>query len=59
MSDSLYLIDGSSILFRAFFAIRNLSTRDGRPTNAIFGTLKMVEKLLRERDPSHIAVVFE
>ena len=29
-----------------------LSTRDGRPTNAIFGTLKMVEKLLRERDPS-------
>jgi DNA polymerase I len=59
MSDTLYLIDGSSILFRAFFAIRNLSTRDGRPTNAIFGTLKMVEKLLRERDPSHIAVVFD
>jgi DNA polymerase I len=59
MSDTLYLIDGSSILFRAFFAIRTLSTRDGRPTNAIFGTLKMVEKLLRERDPSHIAVVFD
>ena len=59
MADTLYLIDGSSILFRAFFAIRNLSTRDGRPTNAIFGTLKMVEKLLRERDPSHIAVVFD
>ncbi len=59
MSDTLYLIDGSSILFRAFFAIRSLSTRDGRPTNAIFGTLKMVEKLLRERDPSHIAVVFD
>ena len=59
MADTLYLIDGSSILYRAFFAIRQLSTRDGRPTNAIFGTLKMVEKLLRERDPSHIAVVFD
>ncbi len=59
MADLLYLIDGSSILYRAFFAIRHLSTKDGRPTNAIFGTLKMVEKLLRERDPSHIAVVFD
>lgn len=59
MADTLYLIDGSSILYRAFFAIRHLSTRDGRPTNAIFGTIKMVEKLLRERDPSHIAVVFD
>lgn len=59
MADILYLIDGSSILYRAFFAIRHLSTKDGRPTNAIFGTIKMVEKLLRERDPSHIAVVFD
>lgn len=59
MGDTLYLVDGSSILYRAFFAIRNLSTRDGRPTNAIYGTLKMMEKLLKERAPSHIAVVFD
>jgi DNA polymerase-1 len=59
MGDTLYLVDGSSILYRAFFAVRSLTTRDGRPTNAIFGTLKMMEKLLKERSPSHVAVVFD
>ncbi len=59
MPDTLYLIDGSSILYRAFFAIRHLSTRDGRPTNAIFGTLKMAQKLLKDHAPSHIAFVFD
>jgi len=59
MAETLYLVDGSSILYRAFFAIRNLSTRDGRPSNAIFGTLKMVQKLLKEHSPTHMAVVFD
>jgi DNA polymerase-1 len=59
MPETLYLVDGSSILYRAFFAIRNLSTRDGKPTNAIFGTVKMAQKLLKERAPSHIAFVFD
>ena len=59
MAETLYLVDGSSILYRAFFAIRQLSTRDGRPTNAVFGTLKMMEKLLKDRAPSHLAVVFD
>lgn len=59
MAETLYLVDGSSILYRAFFAIRNLSTRDGRPSNAIFGTLKMAQKLLKEHAPSHMAVVFD
>jgi DNA polymerase-1 len=59
MAETLYLIDGSSILYRAFFAIRGLSTKAGKPTNAIFGTVKMVEKLLRERAPSRMAVVFD
>ena len=59
MADVLYLIDGSSILYRAFFAIRGLSTADGRPTNAIFGTLKMAEKLLKDHAPDHIAFIFD
>lgn len=59
MADTLYLVDGSSILFRAFFAIRHLSTRDGRPTNAVFGVLKMAQKLLRDHDPTHMAFVFD
>ncbi len=59
MAETLYLVDGSSILFRAFYAVRDLSTRDGRPTNAIFGTLKMAEKILRDLEPSHIAFVFD
>jgi DNA polymerase-1 len=59
MAETLYLVDGSSILFRAFFAVRDLSTRDGRPTNAIFGTLKMAEKILRDLEPSYIAFVFD
>lgn len=59
MGETLYLVDGSSVLFRAFFAIRNLSTRDGRPTNAIYGTLKIAEKILKEHKPTHIAFVFD
>ncbi len=59
MAAKLYLVDGSSILFRAFFAIAHLSTHDGRPTNAIFGTLKMAEKILKDYDPKYIAFVFD
>lgn len=59
MTDKLFLVDGSYVLFRAFFGIRRLSTRDGRPTNAIFGAYKMADKLLKEHDPEFIAFVFD
>lgn len=59
MTDKLFLVDGSYVLFRAFFGIRRLSTRDGRPTNAIFGTYKMADKLLKEHNPEFIAFVFD
>lgn len=55
----LYLVDASSLLYRSFYAVRNLSTRDGRPTNAIFGTLKMAQKLLRDHRPEFVAFVFD
>lgn len=61
MSDrpTLYLIDGNSYIYRAFFAIRSLSTSKGFPTNAIYGFTNMLMKVVRERRPDFIAVAFD
>ncbi len=59
MTDRLYLIDGSHMAFRAFFAIRGLTNRAGEPTNALYGFVATLLKLIRERQPSHLAVVFD
>ena len=56
---TLYLIDGTNCLFRAFFAIRGLSTRSGTPTNAIYGFTMMLRKILREKTPHLMAVAFD
>ena len=55
----LYLIDGYSNIFRAFYAIRALSNSKGFPTNAIYGFLNMLRKLLREEKPELIGVAFD
>src|SRR4051812_36260112 len=55
----LYLVDGSSYVFRAFHAIPFLSTTKGVPTNAVYGFTNMLVKLLREEKPSHLAIVFD
>jgi DNA polymerase I len=55
----LVLIDGSSYLYRAFFALPPLSNSAGQPTGAIHGVLSMLLKFLREHPPRHIAVVFD
>ena len=57
--DRLLLVDGSSYLYRAFHALPPLSNTAGEPTGAIHGVLNMLAKLLREAEPSHIAVVFD
>jgi DNA polymerase-1 len=60
MSDSpLVLVDGSSYLYRAFHALPPLSTKSGEPTNAVLGVVNMLYKLLDERQPTHMAVVFD
>jgi len=56
---TLYLIDGSNYVYRAFFAIQGLANSRGVPTNAVFGFNNMLAKLLRDRKPEHIAVVFD
>ena len=55
----LWLVDGSSYLYRAFHALPPLSTSRGEPTGAVLGVLNMLNKLLKEESPELIAVVFD
>src|SRR5918992_1920449 len=55
----LFLIDGYSNIFRAFYAIRNLSSSRGEPTNAVYGFVTMLRKLLREENPELVGVALE
>ena len=56
----LYLIDGSSYIFRAYYGIRaDLSTSEGFPTNAVYGFATMLLKFLREYEPRYLAIVFD
>ncbi len=59
MNNTLYLIDGSSYLYRAYFAIKRLSSPSGFPTNAIYGFTQMLLKLMKDHQPQHLAVVFD
>ncbi len=57
--ETLYLVDGSSYIYRAYYAIRHLSSPSGHPTNAIYGFIQMLLKLLKDYNPQHVAVVFD
>ena len=56
---TIYLLDGSSYIHRAYHAIRNLQNAKGFPTNAIFGFTKMILKLLSDKKPDYLAIVFD
>ncbi len=55
----LVLVDGSSYLYRAFHALPSLTNSGGEPTGALHGVLNMINKLIREEQPAHIAIVFD
>ncbi|MBW2351020.1 MAG: DNA polymerase I, partial [Deltaproteobacteria bacterium] len=56
----LFLIDGSSYLYRAYFGIRQaLTTHDGFPTKVIYGLTNMLWKVLKEKDPEYVAIVWD
>ena len=55
----LYIIDGNSYIYRAFYAIRNLSTSSGLPTNAVFGFANMLLKVIKEKSPDMVAIAFD
>ena len=58
-SDKLWLVDGSSYLYRAFYALPPLSSSSGEPTGAVLGVLNMLNRIFKEHDPDLIAVVFD
>ena len=57
----LLLLDGHSLAYRAFYAlpVENFSTTTGQPTNAVYGFTSMLVNLLREEQPTHVAVAFD
>jgi DNA polymerase-1 len=55
----LFLIDGNSFCYRAFYAIRNLSNSKGQPTNAVYGFTTMLNKLIKDEAPDMLAVAFD
>ena len=55
----LYLLDGSSYIYRAYYGVRDLATSGGMPTNAVFGFTRMLLGLLQENRPDYLAVVLD
>ncbi|MFO1519043.1 MAG: DNA polymerase I [bacterium] len=55
----LFLLDASSYLFRAYYAIGHLSNSKGIPTNAVYGFVQMLTKLIKDEKPSHLAAVWD
>ncbi len=57
--EKLILIDGNSLLNRAFYATPVFTTKDGKPTNGVFGFVKLLLKMISDKNPTHIAVAFD
>ena len=57
--EKLVLIDGNSLLNRAFYATPVFTTKDGIPTNAVFGFVKLLLKIISDKKPTHIVVAFD
>jgi DNA polymerase I len=61
VTDTLLLLDGHSLAYRAFFAlpVENFATTTGQPTNAVYGFTAMLINVLRDEKPTHVAVAFD
>ncbi len=57
--DKLVVIDGNSLINRAFYALPLLSNKDGEYSNAVYGFVNMLIKIIQEQNPTHIAVAFD
>jgi DNA polymerase-1 len=55
----LYLLDISSFIFRAYYAIRSLTNKKGEPTNAVYGVIQMVTRVFEEAHPQNLAIVYD
>ncbi len=56
---TLYLIDGTAYVYRAYHAIRGLTNSKGLPTNAVFGFTRMLLKLIQDRSPEYVVMLFD
>ena len=56
---TIYLIDGTAYIYRAYHAIRGLSNSKGHPTNAIFGFTRMLLKLIDDCNPKYTGMFFD
>jgi DNA polymerase-1 len=59
LEKKVFLFDGTSLAYKAFYAIRGLSTSKGFPTNAIYGFIRMFLKLYKDFKPEYLAVAFD
>ncbi|MDD3267341.1 MAG: DNA polymerase I [Burkholderiales bacterium] len=59
MKKTILLIDGSSFIFRAFYAIRDLKANDGTPTNAIYGVINMLKQMQKKYNTPYWVCVFD
>ena len=57
--NKLVVIDGNSLINRAFYALPLLSNKDGEYSNAVYGFVNMLIKIIQEQNPTHIAVAFD
>ncbi|MDR3277366.1 MAG: DNA polymerase I, partial [Oscillospiraceae bacterium] len=55
----LMVLDGNSVVNRAYYGIRQLTTRDGAPTNGVYGFLAILQKLLADESPDAVCVAFD
>lgn len=53
------IVDGTAVAYRAFYAVRGLTTRAGRPTNALFGFIRMIRQLQKQWHPDRLVVAFD
>lgn len=58
-NETLYLVDGSGFIFRAFHALPPMTRSDGTPVNAVYGFCNMLQKLLLDLHATHVAVIFD
>ncbi|MFC1675310.1 DNA polymerase I [Candidatus Omnitrophota bacterium] len=55
----LYLIDAAGLCYRAFYAVKDLTTSFGQPTNAVYGFVTMLNKIIKDRKPEYLAICFD
>ena len=59
MKNKIYIVDVSSMFFRAFYAIRPLTSTKGVPVNAVYGFISMIVKLIKDKNPDHIVFCYD